>query len=817
MTTVKTMPLTQAQDFLLAYEQDAQELQQLIVDYRTILTTDPVNVSGSPDGGYKAYARQNNQRLTAHEKIQKKISGMQNKYQQQFAIDPPSELGDIRVLGAYLKKVEGVKRNAIMAVEDAVQQGTPITPNIANALDYAKSTGGAKSSYPFDMQKKYQQDALHLAYDNMWVNTYQCDLLYTGRKHKEALKGRGHYSRYSINVRAGYNIQFGEWDTERLGVRNEHGYFDRYYHDNFWRKPYGSYPTFLIPRFTFSDMQRLGQFAIEEKSYTYEDEDGNSVPLVDSNGKAIYGPATELTIGSVSLHTGYGVAAKFFYETNDWARFQQAGHSIGAFLSSHVNNPAVLLDLAEEEKKIGLPPPEGITQKQFDALKDAHEEAKAQLKEFREDGIAIDSIAPGAHGVDFYYQMEAICNVMGIPFNKQGPTLEQILKEQIANSNVSHLKATMKYALHRVRKDETRNRQRAQENLEKAAKHTAEYKSLLNSVTIMHLKEQFQSFQNSAKPDEQRLYAKFIAFESMFKRSLLLSNARDKIFDKNGNIINKELYDIKYAQAFAKDFKDDFKQMKKFVETDPAMKKALIKNAVGAHFTGREDWYRAQDDDSRVTADIKNNPTPGQVTADTQGQSKPIAPIAFVRGSPVGAGGPGGVAIAGGHPYNLVIKSNNPANPSGVLRISTGTIPGLTHIDPEDPDAGYLRLMDDQGAGNLFLRTARDEPPVETPIVDDEPFEVHVNLGATTGPGLIENEAAKKAAANMRASQKRAREGVAPPEATAAKRIPAGSALPTKSTVITPPEAAGTPAGQAATGQPPRRNPNHSSGGTPTK
>lgn len=604
-------------EFLKKYRDDVTELNRLKKDYEAAAknNTNKSN-SGNVTEYVQEYADKNNALLNAHEAVQKKISEMQASYKE-YGIPKAAALGHINDQVAFLHNLEVVKKQAVdnLRAADADNARPAINPDdkkehqsLCNFADSTNKPPSKPMTFLEDKQKKQSKDSLSHFYQNMWQETYKRDRRYAERLHRAALKGRGRTSAYDINEKWGRNLQFDEfwrWNsTENLGIDTQLGSFKRT-----WVKR-------TIPS-SLGGTEKLGQYTAQFTQY----KDSAGGQLLDPNGKPVVGGAEYLSMVQVSIYGGYGTLAKSYFSRNEQARVMQCAFYVGSFLSSMVNNSAILLDVEAIKNNPNL------TEDHKKSLIDAQADAESAAKNFMANGFTWDKLAPGYGGMDAFYQMQSMAKLMGVPFNQNGPTLEKLLQDQIDDAGIyrPHLRRAAQYALWQVQKNGARMEAAADKKAIQLATGTKEYRSLLKYTVTRTLMDKYMGYKDCIDgTPEKKLYDKYQKFEADFEKN-------------HAYITDPE----KYAKAFAKAMKSEFGS--RFFSSDYGdAQKALenpqspgflelCKNALGAHTTGREDWYRRVKHmpKDNVTADNKND-AEEKVTATNAGD--PTNPLVLSKG-----------------------------------------------------------------------------------------------------------------------------------------------------------------------------------------
>lgn len=614
------LPAGKQVEFLQEYQKDALELQRLQKEFE-----DAQQIADT--GNIGAYAKMANEATDKSRAVKDHIEAMRRKYAQ-YGI--PVDFPDKRVVGIVNKQIEFLNRLEAMKLEAAqdlrkIEAEAPSSdPDVHKAhmalCDFADKTSSDDDRLDphttFSGKSQKDQNALNARYEDMVDALYYFDWKFARNEHRADLEGQGRVGAYDIIERTGINIQFREWGMEGLGVRGEHGYFARMLHS----PVQGFLPTTL----SLGGMSKLGEFKVERTHYT--DDNGHTVNGLD--GKPLTGPATSITIQQISIYGGYGVVAKAFYRANDRARVMQAVHALGGLLSSHLYNPALNLNMAEADQALK----DGkITAVQHKGMKDAKAAAEAQLETFKKEGFTLDKLPPGYGGLDFYYQMEATASMMGIPFNPNGPSLEQLLEKQYNDAPTTNLRNQAETAAYQNNKRGVSMRQAARQNLVEFAEGTREYKSIRDSLATSRLITKLEGYKGSTDPHEAAMYDKFKAYEADFK----LKHANAPYMNKDGTIKDREAYRKALTQSLTAHhylkkngpFHDEFKAIVHDLETNPTLikdpilgtemtqKQSMVNNALGAHATGRPWWKRAEKDNG-VTAELEGSGPEG-VTAET--------------------------------------------------------------------------------------------------------------------------------------------------------------------------------------------------------
>lgn len=635
----------QAEPFLQQYQKDVTDLRALQEKFREKAQAyaSPTN-TGTVNEAVDAYGKRNTEMLEAHEAVQQKITQMQAQYET-YGIpkEDPAKVGLINQQVGFLKRLEELKQQAKTSLDAQNKNETDATKkqNNQGLIDYANQTNQGKftSLSQAKIKEKKPDDMLVSEYQTMWGITMGHDVHYAQRKHRLSLKGKGRVSEYDINKRWGWNLQYGQFGVETLGIQGEFDVFNQ-----FLANVVGA-PSLV----RLGGREKLGQFAVTRTEYV----DKNGAPLTYNNQR-IYGPAHTLTVQQVSIYGGYGSIAKWVFSSNEKARYLQAGYTVGAFLSSHVNNPAILLDrdkiqadttLSAEAKK---------------ELLDAQADAERQAKEFMEKGINVTELAPGYAGMDFYYQMQAMSMITGIPFNKNGPTLQEMLQKQISGAAhyKPHLRMMAEYALWQVEKRGDSMREAAYRKQVEHTMETQEYKNLLAFAVVGRLEKQFENDKD------------YNSFKAKFDKD------HPALFEADGKTIkDPKAYSLAFAKALEKKYPNEYKAVAAQVQTPgSAEHNELLKNGAGAKFTGENDWYRRLKYDSGVSmSNEQTGATPGAAPAPVPPVTSPSPPVSPPVSPPA---------------------SPRPSDPalditaaSGAAPAASGTGPAALTISPSDPVA----------------------------------------------------------------------------------------------------------------------------------
>lgn len=620
-------------DFLTKYQEDVKKFDKLKETYKDLAQKPiPDRGTGTFKDAVQAYADHNNAMLDAHEAVQNHVRFMQASYVE-FGIPGPDPAvkGHINQQVNFLRALDAVKLQAVSAVElTNVKNKTPDEHKdlLADAnktsqdLYKMKSSLGVKKD---ENENKQADDALSAFYQEMFHCTYGHDRRYAERLHRIALETRGRVGAYDTNVRIGWGLQFHQYGVETLGIKGETGFIGRL------ASSIG--PPSLVK---IGGMRKLQQFKVRRTEYVGPD--GKSA-LLDLNGNPVHGPAHTMTMQQVSIYGGYGSIAKFVFSSNDQARVDQAGYFLGGFLSSHVNNPAILLNRKEIEKEIEIENAKSEEQrtpdklKQLNLLLEAQADAQSQLDKFKEGGITFDTLAPGYGGMDLFYQMKAIGHIMGIPFNQNGPTLEALLQKQIdENYYKPHLRVAAEYALWQVNENGGHMLDASIRNLEKRIEKTQEYKYLLSFGVSGKIINKYEGYGKEAAGTPKRaLYEEYKQFEADFKKD------HPTLYNLDETIKDHKLFSLAYAKALEGKFGNDYKTISAEIQRAGSKEReALIANATGAKFTGENDWYRWYKKyfKDNVTMNVEDKKDRGVTATSEDGSSKKKVtyPVEFSKG-----------------------------------------------------------------------------------------------------------------------------------------------------------------------------------------